>query len=80
MTAAALGLRETSRKLRELEDAIAAQRRLIAAEGCGCDSPAEQAHLTKLLGDLDQMLAECEVAKQRDEDASLDRVLVDCPL
>jgi hypothetical protein len=81
MTAPIVGLRDTCRKLRELEEAIAAQRKLIAAEGSGCDTAAEHAHLAKLLGDLDVMLAECKLAKEREaEDASLGRVLVDCPL
>jgi hypothetical protein len=81
MTAPVIGLSDTCRKLRELEEAIAAQRKLIAAEGSGCDTAAEHAHLAKLLRDLDVMLAECELAKEREaEEASLERVLVDCPL
>ena len=81
MTAPIVGLRDTCRRLRELEEAIAAQRKLIAAEGSGCDSAAEHAHLAKLLQDLDLMLAECKRAKEREaEDESLDRVLIDCPL
>jgi|tagenome__1003787_1003787.scaffolds.fasta_scaffold18068332_1 hypothetical protein len=77
MTAPIPELSEAHQKLRELEEAIAAQRRLIAAEGSGCDKQAEHIHMAKLLHDLDQMLAECELAQR---EASLDRVLVDCPL
>ena len=81
MTAPTVRMRGTGRKLRELKEAIAGQRKLIAAEGSGCDTAAEHAHLAQLLSDLDVMLAECQLAKEREvEDASLDRVLVDCPL
>jgi hypothetical protein len=52
-------------KLRELEEAIAVQRKLIAAESSGCDRAAERRHLGKLLTELDQILKECRLTRQR---------------
>ena len=73
MTAPLASLRDTARRLRELEDAIAAQRKLIPMESGGCDGPGERAHLTRLLSELDQLLAESKIAKEQDvqEEASI---------
>jgi len=65
MTAHFVGLRQACRRLRELEEAISAQRKLIAAESIGCDAAAERAHLGRLLSDLDEMLAECNLVRQQ---------------
>jgi hypothetical protein len=81
MTVPLVSLRDTARRLRELEDAIAAQRKLIAMESGGCDGPSERAHLTRLLSELDQLLAESKLAKEQDlQEESLDRVMLECPL
>ena len=58
MNSPIIGLRATSRRLRELEEAIATQRKLIAAESTGCDGQAERENLTRLLQKLDELLAE----------------------
>jgi hypothetical protein len=55
MTMPIAGLRETSRRLRELEDQIAGQRRLVA-EVTGGDVDRERAQLGRLLSELDRVL------------------------
>ena len=80
MNSPIIGLRATSRRLRELEEAIATQRKLIAAESTGCDGQAERETLTRLLQKLDELLAESDLVKQRETDETLDRVLIECPL
>jgi hypothetical protein len=65
MTAPIRGLRDISQKLRRLEEAIAAQRKLIGTDSSGCDRDAERRHLAKLLTELDQMLEECALTRQR---------------
>ena len=80
MNSPIIGLRATSRRLRELEEAIATQRKLIAAESTGCDGQAERENLTRLLRKLDELLAESDLVKQRETDETLDRVLIECPL
>jgi uncharacterized coiled-coil protein SlyX len=64
MAAPILGLRDITRRLRELEAAIAAQRDSIV-ESSQCDPVAERRHLGKLLTALDQMLKECELTQHR---------------
>ena len=73
-------LRATSRRLRELEEAIATQRKLIAGQSTRCDGHDPRENLTRLLSQLDELLAESEFVKQRETDETLDRVLIDCPL
>ena len=68
MNSPAIGLRATSRRLRELEEAIAAQRKLIAAESTGCDGEAERENLTRLLRKLDELLAESDLVRQHKSD------------
>ena len=81
MTVPLVSLRDTARRLRELEDSIAAQRKLIAMESDGCDLRGERAHLARLLSELDQLLAESKLAKEQDvQEESLDRVIAECPL
>ena len=80
MNSPIIGLRATSRRLRELEEAIATQRKLIAAENTGCDGQAERETLTRLLQKLDKLLAESDLVKQRKTDETLDHVLIECPL
>jgi uncharacterized coiled-coil protein SlyX len=58
------GLRDITQRLRELEAAIATQRKSIA-ESSGRDHVAERRHLGRLLTALDQMLKECELTQQR---------------
>lgn len=95
MTAQVTGLREIRRRLRELEDAVAAQRKTIASlEARGLDATDEREHLARLLSGLDALLADGGPvsrsgtrAKERAgdvldpaEEASLQAVLRDCPL
>ena len=80
MNSPIIGLRAASSRLRELEEAIATPRTLIAAESPGCDGQAERENLTRLLRKLDELLAESDRVKQRETDETLDRVLIDCPL
>jgi hypothetical protein len=80
MTAPIVGLRNMGRRLRELEEAIATQRKLIAAENTGCDGRAERENLKRLLKELEDLLAESELIRQREVEETLDRVLIDCPL
>jgi hypothetical protein len=80
MNSPIIGLPATSRRLRELEEAIATQRKLIAAESTGYDAQAERENLTRLLRKLDELLAESDLVKQRETDETLDRVLIVCPL
>jgi hypothetical protein len=64
MTVPVRGLRDISHELRQLEEAIAAQRKSIGTESSGCDRDAERMHLAKLLTQLDQILKECELTRQ----------------
>jgi hypothetical protein len=55
-------LRNTSQKLRRLEEAIEAERKLIRPVSAGCDR--ERTHLAGLLAELDLLLKECELTRQ----------------
>src|SRR3954467_6839 len=65
MTAPVSGLRDISHRLRELEESIAAQRKLIGAERSECNREAARRRLARLLAGLDQVLQECELTRQR---------------
>jgi hypothetical protein len=62
MSAPLLELPETCRRLRQLEDAIAAQRKIIAHEK-GADMSAARERLAQLLRTLDRLLKDSEVRK-----------------
>jgi hypothetical protein len=62
MTAPVGGLRDISQRLRRLEEAIAAERKLIRPESAGGD--CERTRLAGLLAELDQLLKECELTRQ----------------
>ena len=70
MTAPVIGLRDTCRRLRELEEAIAAQRRRVAEETGqrGAQSARAQtarARLARLLSELDEFLGAAEMGVAR---------------
>ena len=63
MNSPIIGLRATSRRLRKCEEAIATQRKLIAAESTDYGRQAERENLTRLLRKLDELLAESGLVK-----------------
>jgi hypothetical protein len=62
MSAPLVELPETCRKLRQLEDAIATKRKVVAHDK-GTDMSTEREQLAQLLRTLDQLLKESEVTK-----------------
>ena len=66
MTAPVIGLRDTCRRLRALEEAIAAQRRRVAEETDQRHAQTARARLAKLLGELDEVLAAAEMGVARE--------------
>ncbi len=62
MSAPLVELPETCRKLRQLEDAIATQRKIVAHEK-GANVRAERERLTQMLRTLDRLLKDSEVSK-----------------
>ena len=67
MTAPVIGLRDTCRRLRTLEDEIAAQRRHVAEATDQRRVQSARARLARLLTDLDELLAEAEMGAARAE-------------
>lgn len=57
MTAPVIGLRDTCRRLRALEEAIAVQRRRVSQETDQRRVQTARTRLATLLSDLDQLLA-----------------------
>lgn len=66
MTAQVSGLPGVCRQLRVLEDAVAAQRRIITSlEASGLDAAAPRECLARLLAQLDRVLAQGEIVPHR---------------
>jgi hypothetical protein len=63
MSVSLLELPETCRKLRALEDAIEAQRKIIANEGSGSERSVERQRLAQLLHELDRLLTQNNVTE-----------------
>ena len=63
MSVSFLELPETCRKLRALEDAIAAQRKIIATEGSDSERSVERQRLAQLLHQLDGLLTQSNVTE-----------------
>jgi hypothetical protein len=62
MTAQVSELPGVCRQLRVLEDAVAAQRRIITSlEASGLDTTASRQCLAQLLAQLDRVLTHCEI-------------------
>ncbi len=61
MTAPIIGLRDTCRRLRTLEEAIATQRKNVAAETDPRRAHAARARLARLLGELDEFLGAAQI-------------------
>jgi len=65
MTAPVIGLRDTCRRLRALEEAIAVQRRRVSEETDQRRVQTARARLATLLCDLDQVLATAKMRPSR---------------
>jgi hypothetical protein len=65
MTAPVIGLRDTCRRLRALEDAIAEQRKRLVNETDKRRTQAARARLATLLSELDELLAAAEMGIAR---------------
>ncbi|HMK81914.1 MAG TPA: hypothetical protein VK438_19835 [Xanthobacteraceae bacterium] len=61
MTVPVIGLRDTCRRLRALEEAIARQRKRVAAQGEGRRAETARATLATLLAELDDLLAAADM-------------------
>jgi len=65
MTAPVIGLRDTCRRLRTLEEAIVAQRKHVAEETDQRRAQTARARLARLLSELDEVLVAGEMAVAR---------------
>jgi len=61
MTVPVIGLRDTCRRLRALEETIARQRKRVAAESEGRHAVAARATLALLLSELDELLTAADM-------------------